>query len=133
MVRPPDESILDFLSPDDSPAGALALALRQILLEVAPDAVEKVYRNHPTATWYGSGPKLRDMFCYIATATAHVNLGFCYGALLEDPSHVLEGEGKRMRHIKFRTRQDLKRSFVRKYIRAAMKQSLQSTGRSRIG
>lgn len=51
--------------------------------------------------------KMSDMFCYIATASHHVNLGFRCGASLPDPKHVLEGQGKRMRHIKFRSEADL--------------------------
>ena len=65
---------------------------------------------------------MKDMFCYIATATNHVNLGFNRGASLPDPSRVLEGDGKIMRHVKFRTERDLERAFVRRYIRAAMEQ-----------
>jgi hypothetical protein len=91
-----------------------------------PGFVEKVYRNHPSAVWFGFGPKMNDMFCYIATARGHVNLGFCRGASLPDPNHVLEGEGKMMRHIKFRSERDLERPFVRRYIRAAIEQSGQS-------
>jgi hypothetical protein len=36
---------------------------------------------------------------------------------------VLEGEGKTMRHIKFRSQRDLERPFVRRYIQAAMEQA----------
>jgi len=122
MARAPDQQVLDFLTGYDSPIGSVALALREVLLEEVPDAVEKVYRNHPTAVWYGFGPKMQDMFCYIARATAHVNLGFCRGASLQDPSHVLEGEGKMMRHVKFRSERDVGRPFVRRYVRAAAKQ-----------
>ena len=62
---------------------------------------------------------LKDMFCYIAAARSHVNLGFCRGALLPDPNRVFEGEGKVMRHVKFKSARDLERPFVRRYIRAA--------------
>lgn len=96
------------------------MALRDVVLTEAPDAVEKFYRNHPSAIWFGSGEKMQDMFCYIAAATNHVNLGFCRGAFLPDPNHILEGEGKKMRHVKFRTERDLERPFVRRYIRAAI-------------
>jgi len=80
MTCPPDPQVLDFLSLYDRPVAALALALREVVLEEAPNAVEKVYRNHRSAVWFGFGPKMRDMFCYIATAKSHVNLGFA-GAL----------------------------------------------------
>jgi hypothetical protein len=39
-------------------------------------------------------------FAYVNTFTSHVNVGFFYGALLEDPMGLLEGSGKRMRHVK---------------------------------
>ena len=58
----------------------------------------------------------------IATVRSHVNLGFCRGAALSDPNRVLEGEGKTMRHVKFRSEPDVKRPFVRRYIRAAIEQ-----------
>jgi len=110
----------DFLSTYDRTVADLALALREIMLAKAPEAVERVYRNHPSAVWFGFGPKMKDMFCYIAAARSHVNLGFCRGASLSDPNKVLEGEGKMMRHIKFRSEHDLERPFVRRNIRAAI-------------
>jgi hypothetical protein len=121
MRRSPSQQVLDVLTGYDSPVGSLALALREIVLDEAPNAIEQVYRNHPSAVWFGSGPKMKDMFCYIATATTHVNLGFCQGASLSDPDRVFEGDGKVMRHIKFRSDRDLQRRFVRRYVRAAIK------------
>ncbi|MCE7990618.1 MAG: DUF1801 domain-containing protein [Roseivirga sp.] len=41
-------------------------------------------------------------FAYINVFTSHVNLGFFYGAYLPDPTGLLEGSGKHMRHIKLR-------------------------------
>jgi hypothetical protein len=122
MNRPPDRQLLDYLSSWDRPVADLALALREIVLEEAPDAVEKVYQTYTVAIWFGFGPKMKDMFCYIATATNHVNLGFYRGASLPDPNRVLEGQGKMMRHVKFKNDRDLERPFVRRYIRAAMEQ-----------
>jgi hypothetical protein len=39
-------------------------------------------------------------FAYVNTFKSHVNVGFFCGALLEDPQGLLEGSGKRMRHVK---------------------------------
>lgn len=39
-------------------------------------------------------------FAYVNSFRNHVNVGFFYGALLEDPAGLLEGSGKRMRHVK---------------------------------
>jgi hypothetical protein len=37
---------------------------------------------------------------YVNTFKSHVNVGFFSGAFLEDPTGLLEGSGKRMRHVR---------------------------------
>jgi hypothetical protein len=41
-------------------------------------------------------------FGYVNSFKSHVNVGFFNGAALEDPARLLEGSGKRMRHVKLR-------------------------------
>jgi hypothetical protein len=41
-------------------------------------------------------------FGYVNAFRAHVNVGFFFGAFLKDPARLLEGTGKRMRHVKLR-------------------------------
>ena len=41
-------------------------------------------------------------FCYVGVYTAHVNVGFFQGASLPDPARLLQGAGKRMRHVKLK-------------------------------
>lgn len=41
-------------------------------------------------------------FAYVNVFRSHVNVGFFLGTLLPDPSGLLEGTGKRMRHVKIR-------------------------------
>jgi hypothetical protein len=41
-------------------------------------------------------------FGYVGVFSAHVNVGFFLGAELDDPADLLEGTGKRMRHVKCR-------------------------------
>lgn len=41
-------------------------------------------------------------FAYVNAFKAHVNVGFFQGAALDDPAGLLEGSGKRMRHVKVR-------------------------------
>jgi hypothetical protein len=123
MQRPPDPQLLGFLEAYDRHISDLALALREVILEEAPDASESIYQVYTVAIWFGFSGKMKDMFCYIATNAGHVNLGFPRGTSLPDPNRVLEGEGKTMRHIKFRSQLDVERSFVRRYIQAAMEQA----------
>jgi hypothetical protein len=39
-------------------------------------------------------------FGYVNAFKAHASVGFYHGAALADPAGLLEGEGKRMRHVK---------------------------------
>jgi hypothetical protein len=41
-------------------------------------------------------------FGYVNVFTSHVNVGFFHGAALPDPSGLLQGTGKFMRHVKLR-------------------------------
>jgi hypothetical protein len=41
-------------------------------------------------------------FGYVNVFTSRVNVGFFRGASLPDPSHLLQGTGKFMRHVKLR-------------------------------
>ena len=41
-------------------------------------------------------------FGYVNAFKDHVNVGFFLGALLKDPARLLEGAGKRGRHVKLR-------------------------------
>jgi hypothetical protein len=123
MQRPPDPQLLGFLEAYDQHISDLALALREVILEEAPDASESIYQVYTVAIWFGFSGKMKDMFCYITTNAGHINLGFPRGSILPDPNRVLEGEGKTMRHIKLRSQRDVERPFVRRYIRTAMEQA----------
>jgi hypothetical protein len=41
-------------------------------------------------------------FAYVNIYRDHANVGFFYGAELEDPARLLVGTGKRMRHVKLK-------------------------------
>jgi len=58
-------------------------------------------------------------FGYVNAFRSHVNVGFFYGALLEDPAGLLQGSGKRMRHVKLQPGADIDAENLRKLIGAA--------------
>ena len=58
-------------------------------------------------------------FAYVNAFKAHVNVGFFYGALLEDPAGLLEGSGKRMRHVKLTPDREPNAMALRALIQAA--------------
>ncbi len=58
-------------------------------------------------------------FGYVNVFTAHVNVGFYQGADLKDPAHLLQGEGKHMRHVKLRPGSTVNEGALRALIDAA--------------
>ena len=55
-------------------------------------------------------------FSYVNAFSAHVNVGFFRGAFLPDPGGILQGTGKRMRHVKVRPFVACDRDALRKLI-----------------
>jgi hypothetical protein len=58
-------------------------------------------------------------FGYVSAFKDHVNVDFFFGALLKDPSRLLEGTGKRGRHVKLRPGQDIDSAALAQLIDAA--------------
>lgn len=58
-------------------------------------------------------------FAYVNAYTHHVNVYFFFGALLPDPAHLLEGTGKRGRHVKLRPGQTVDESALERLLGAA--------------
>ena len=61
-----------------------------------------------------------DGICHIAVYTSNVNLGFNQGAFLKDSEGVLQGTGKRIRHISLKTKEDLNRPEIREFLKRAL-------------
>ena len=123
MVKPPDRVLLSYLAPYDPPISWLSLAVREIVLEEAPGAIESISKGYAVAIGFSfTGKPMKDGFCHVVTYRDHVNLGFNRGSLLPDPNRVLEGTGKMIRHVTFRGEEDLRQPFVRRYLQAAIEQ-----------
>ena len=58
-------------------------------------------------------------FGYVNAYTDHVNVGFFFGALLKDPARLLEGTGKRGRHVKLRLGRGVDATALAKFVAAA--------------
>lgn len=89
------------------------------------DVRELLQDGHPTAC---AG---EAAFAYVAAFRAHVNVGFFFGAALADPAGLLEGAGKRMRHVKVRWGQAVNGAALSVLIAAAyrdIRARLQSEG-----
>jgi hypothetical protein len=119
----PTRQLLDYLAASDPLVSSLFLALREIVLEEAPAAIESISMGYALAIGFSfTGKPLKDGFCHIVAYSSYVNLGFNRGALLADPNGVLAGNGKSIRHITIRNHDDLDRPLVRRYLQAAIEQ-----------
>ena len=109
----------DILAESDPAVRELAHRVRSLIAEVFPGVVEVPWPTQRVAG-YGVGPKkMSEHFCYIAAHRDHVNLGFYYGAELPDPEGLLQGPGKRLRHIPLASTAELERPAVRHLVHAA--------------
>ncbi len=123
MSRSPDRQLLSYLASYDPHIASLALALRDVVLEEAPDAIESIFKGYAVSIAFSfTGKPMKDGFCHIVTYSSYVNLGFNRGALLPDPIRILAGTGKLIRHITIREHAELDRPFVRQYLQAAIEQ-----------
>ena len=121
MARPPDPRLLNYLAPYDPRIASLALALREVVLEEAPEAIESLVNGYAVAIGFSfTGKPMKDGFCHVVTYRNSVNLGFNRGALLADPGGILEGSGKLIRHLRIKNHDDLDRPLVRRFLRAAI-------------
>jgi uncharacterized protein DUF1801 len=126
-VAPPPPRLLELLAACRPEVAPLVLSLRDTVLQEAPEAAEFVYSGYVVGdvfTFTSPG----KAFCHIAAYEKHVNLGFNNGALLEDPHGLLAGTGKRIRHIRIASKQDLKKPLP-VYIRAAIAFAMPHPGR----
>jgi hypothetical protein len=80
---------------------------------LGPDVTETLHDHMPTAC-VGQAA-----FAYVNAFTAHASIGFFHGSSLTDPSGLLEGSGKRMRHVKLKPGAEVDETALRALIEAA--------------
>lgn len=81
--------------------------------QCGPDVRELMHDGCPTACVEDAA------FGYVNAFKGHVNVGFFYGALLDDPAGLLEGTGKRGRHVKLRPDREVNVAALERLVEAA--------------
>ena len=103
----------DWLAGQPGELGGLALTWFTQLRGCGDDVLELLHDGCPIAC-------IHDVpFAYVNVFKAHVNVGFFAGADLPDPAALLEGSGKRMRHVKLRPPAEIDADALRGLIAAA--------------
>jgi hypothetical protein len=89
-----DPGVELWLNDDATELRAIAREWFVRMRECGTDVLELVHDGCPVAC-------VEDApFGYVNAFRLHVNVGFFCGAALDDPAGLLEGSGKRMRHVK---------------------------------
>ena len=107
--RPPIDAFISQASPTVRP---VLRDLRELIRKELPEATEEIKWGRPVYS-------LNHIVCYLAASTDHANLGFYRGIELQDPRGLLEGDGKKLRHIKVYKREEIRRQWYRTLIRQA--------------
>ncbi len=116
-MTPVPPKLLELLATRDRGLMDLSIALRELVMEEAPEATELVHDvKYAIALNYTFTGRMKGAFAHIVIYTKHVNLGFYMGAELHDPKKLLQGDGKRIRHVRFSSHADLARPHVRKFL-----------------
>ncbi len=89
-----DPAVEAWLSRQSGELGTIARTWFGRMRACGLDVLEMMHDGCPVAC-------VKDVpFAYINVAKTHVTVGFHLGAELKDPARLLEGTGKRMRHVK---------------------------------
>lgn len=86
-----------------------------------PDVTDLLHDGCPTACVNDAA------FAYVGAYAAHASIGIFHGASLADPAGLLEGSGKRMRHVKLRPGADVDDAALEALIAAAYEDMKQRT------
>jgi len=93
--------------------GAMAREWFEVMRRCGDEVRELVHDGCPVAC-LGDVP-----FGYVNVFTSHMNVGFYQGAALPDPGHLLQGDGKFMRHVKLRPGTGVDSASLRRLIETA--------------
>lgn len=93
--------------------GSIALQWFEVMRQCGDEVRELLHDGCPTACLGDAA------FGYVNVFTSHVNVGFFHGSSLPDPSHLLQGTGKFMRHVKLKPGTPTNAAALHKLIQAA--------------
>jgi hypothetical protein len=108
-----DSAIDRWMNEHGGELGAIAHEWFEVMRKCGDEVREILHDGCPVAC-LGDAP-----FGYVNVFTSHVNVGFFRGAALPDPARLLQGAGKRMRHVKLRPGKATDTASLRRLIETA--------------
>ncbi|MBS1788024.1 MAG: DUF1801 domain-containing protein [Acidobacteria bacterium] len=98
----------------------LATETRALITKLVPKADEKIYFGWRVARFSLDGT-MAGQFIAIGPHKKHVNLYFMNGTELDDPKELMDGNGKKMRHVSITEAKQLKSAALKALIKASAK------------
>src|SRR5712691_781713 len=106
----------EFLSGYPDQIRKITEEVRHMARRAMPRANEFLYYD---AVNYSLSDSPLERIFYISPAQSQVTLGFLFGAYLDDKHHLLQGIGKRARHIKLNTLEEARNPALKELLKAA--------------
>jgi hypothetical protein len=107
----------DLLARQTADVQAAARAIEAVIREELPDVVVQFDTGNALLA-FGRSMKMRDLLFAVIPHASWVNLQLADGALLPNRDGLIEGTGKRIRHIKVRTAAGARDPRVQSAVRA---------------
>lgn len=120
-MRPLPDQVHQFLLPYPPDVRELLLEVRDRLVAILPPCVETLWdATNVVGFGYGFTERNADTFLHLPAYTKYINLGFNFGAHLDDPEGRLKGTGARIRHLRITKVEEFEDPYVHRLIEQAV-------------
>jgi hypothetical protein len=127
MSKEQTKDLLKFLKPFSEEIQQTVLGLREFVWDMYPQTNELIYDNY-NALAFGWSPteKVGHTFCSIAVGrtSKNIHFGFYWGSEIDDPKHLLIGEGSQYRYILVEALETFPKTYIKKLVKEAFANSL---------
>ena len=119
MSKELQKAVHALLIDKSSEAEALFEKARSLILAVRPGCHQEVETSWGGYLLFKQVKEAGSAVCFLSAHSKHVSLGFAEGTLLADPDGLLQGSGKRQRHVKLRKLADVDLPALKDLVTAA--------------
>ena len=127
MSKDQTKDLLKFLNPFSDHIRETVLGLREWVWDLYPQTNELIYDNY-NALAFGWSPtdRVGHTFCSMAVGrtSKNIHFGFYWGSEINDPKHMLIGEGKQYRYLLVESLETFPKPYIKKLMKDAYLNSL---------
>jgi len=105
-----NKKVSDYFNSATEEQVAVLNVLRKLIHDTVPNVSEEIKWNMPV---FNNG---KD-FAYLRFAKKHITLGFYNIDKIQDPDNFLEGEGNTLKHIKIKSKDEVKPKIITEWLK----------------